>query len=951
MLRILLAVGLVCVAFHRAEAIPRSDCARGTAWDIAAGACVKKKVAPAMSSQQKFDLASDDIEGRGKSPDPKRGLATLEQTCGAKHGASCRLLGFLYVRGRAPAAKDDRKAAQYFAKGCSYSDLEACVDVGDLAVRTGDYGKARMAFQHGCELGSGIACVRDADLLDTGLGGAKDAATAAPLFKKAHDKLSPLCPPPGTGSADGAACAWLGWIYEHGKGVTKDPAKALTAYRVGCTAGHGEACMSLGRTFDASKDEAGANKAYDRACTDFDNADACQKIGERLGMAKQDLLRAFKLAERGCQLDPKYCGTLAEFYRLGFGIDAKDQVKATANYKKACDNGGLGWCQNYGERVADGDGIAKDLTAGIAALEKACLGHYFRSCGVGARFLIDKDDYARALTLAKQGCDDEDGDSCYRVGWLTEAGKGGIEKNATAAVTHYETSCKLDAPVGCNGLANMRYAGSGTKEDKPAALDLYKKACEGNAKELFVEACKKAGKMLGEGDGVAKDIKASLVLYTRACEYRAVDTCRMLPTYSVLSGGKLEDITKTLDVSCKAGFDEACFAQADALQGSSSESNKRQAYEIFKSACERKNDVGCIRQADLLANGTGITKDIAKAEELYKTTCESGYNYACSGLGNLLLLNKKGEQAYPFYKRACEAGLADGCNGIGYMSYTATGVAWNITDAVTYFSKACELGSLSGCANTAELYRYGSGTKQDHKKAYELYAKACVPPLTVDGCYGAGYYLATGTGGIAVDKKKAEAELRVACIDDPFHHPEACQTLANVLEETRGSAAEIARHRNTALARATELAKHNPSYMYLLGTFYRDGIATVKDPTKALEWFSKACDGFDPVGCISAGRALEATGKNDDGERARVYFERACAAGIEDGCAGVKAKGPTAAAGGKGCCSGQVAPDAETGALLLVVGVVVFRRRRQRSQPRPYLDSYGRSIRSCGDAS
>jgi TPR repeat protein len=124
----------------------------------------------------------------------------------------------------------------------------------------------------------------------------------------------------------------------------------------------------------------------------------------------------------------------------------------------------------------------------------------------------------------------------------------------------------------------------------------------------------------------------------------------------------------------------------------------------------------------------------------------------------------------------------------------------------------------------------------------------------------------------------------VSCIDNEFHHPETCTTLASLLEQNKGSHAEIARLRNSALTRATELAKENPSYMYLLGTLYRDGIATVKDPVKATEWFVKACEGFDPVGCISAATALRATKKKDDAERARVYFERACAAGIDDGC-------------------------------------------------------------------
>jgi TPR repeat protein len=914
-----------------AAAIPRSDCAKGTAWDIAAGACVKKKVAPRASAQERFEKASDDIEGRGKAPDPKRGLAALEQTCGEKHGPSCRLLGFLYVRGRAPATKDDRKAADYFAKGCSVNDLESCVDVGDLAVRTGDYAKARIAFQHGCELGSGVACVRDGDLLDRGLGGAKDTATALPLFKKALDKLTPQCPT--TGFSDGAACAWLGWIYEHGKGASKDLGKALAAFKSGCNAGHGEACMSLGRALDEGfggvKDTTGANTAYDRACTDFDNADACQKIGERLGMAKQDLPRAFKLAERGCQLDPKYCGTLAEFYRLGFGITTgKDQIKATANYKKACDNGGLGWCQNYGERVAEGIGIAKDRDAAIAALEKACLGSYMGSCGPGARFLIDKEEHARAKTLAVKGCADDDGDSCYRLGWLYEAGKGGVEKSAEEAVKQYEVSCKLDSPIGCNGLANMYAAGTGIAKDPAKALELYKKACEGNAKELFTESCTKWGKMVATGDGVAKDMKSALKAYLRACEYRREDSCRYVPGINAEAGGKREDIIKTLDDACQAGFEEACHAYADVHTMSSGESDRRIAYETFEKSCGRKSELACIRQADLLANGRGVTKNLEKAEQLYKTTCEAGFLYACTGLGSLYLASKKSDQAITYYKRACEGGHSDACNGIGFMYYTSNGVRWDITQAVGYFVKSCELGSLGGCGNVGEMYRYGIGVKLDHKKAFEHYEKSCSPPTIDSGCAGLGHYLLTGEGGMAIDLKRAELVLRTSC-EAEYSSPSACQELAQVIEQNKGSLADVARLRNKAFTRATELAAENPSYTWLLGEYYRDGMATPKDPVKATELFVKGCEGFDPMSCIAAGKALKATGKSADADRARVYLERACAAGIEDGCSGLKAKGPTPVGGGKGCCGGEVAPGAEAGAIVLLF-VLAGRRRRRK---------------------
>jgi MYXO-CTERM domain-containing protein len=96
-------------------------------------------------------------------------------------------------------------------------------------------------------------------------------------------------------------------------------------------------------------------------------------------------------------------------------------------------------------------------------------------------------------------------------------------------------------------------------------------------------------------------------------------------------------------------------------------------------------------------------------------------------------------------------------------------------------------------------------------------------------------------------------------------------------------------------------------------------------------WLGKACDGFDPLGCIAAGKALRATKKPDDAERARVYFERACAAGVDDGCTLGKVGPPTpAAVQTKGCgCAGEIA-GGDAGALGLVLLAVFGRRKRRR---------------------
>src|SRR5207248_971896 len=107
-----------------------------------------------------------------------------------------------------------------------------------------------------------------------------------------------------------------------------------------------------------------------------------------------------------------------------------------------------------------------------------------------------------------------------------------------------------------------------------------------------------------------------------------------------------------------------------------------------------------------------------------------------------------------------------------------------------------------------------------------------------------------------------------------------------------------------------------------------EGVATVKDPVKALEWRTKACEGFEPLGCISAGKQLRLSSKPDDKERARVYFERACAAGVADGCTLGTAKAAAAVATPHGCCGGESAPGARTGLALVVLAITLRRRRR-----------------------
>lgn len=926
-MRFVVAAVLVLAWTTTAGAVDR-NCPPGQQWSISEGACVKKKPAPRLSPQEKYNQASEQLERKG---DPKRALQLLEEACTASHGSSCTLLGFLYARGRARLLRDDAKAMTYFVKACTHDDLEGCFNIGDLGVRTAEYAAARTAFSRACELGSGVGCARGADLIERGIGGPPDARAAQPLYERAFALLK--CP------EDGTACYVLGILHEEGKGTPKNAGKAIAAYKQGCNGGSGDACVRLAHVLDegigVGKDVDGANEALDKACTRYDNGDACQKIGERLGIAKKNLPRAFELARRGCELDPKYCGTLAEFYRLGFGIAAADQAEATRYYKTACEAGG-GWCDNFGRRAHDGVGMAPDKAAAQAALERGCKGGWPASCYQGAQYLIAaKTDDARASVLANLGCDAKHGNSCYLAGWLASAGRAGGPASPERALALFERSCEYKSPVGCNAAGDAYRAGGGTlAADPKKALERFETACSGNADELYAGACKSWGMMLyfGESGGV-KDAAKALAAFTRACKYGEPDTCGYLGTLVTETGGTLEPVLAVMEHACKEGHEHACIALGNQLAASAKESDRRRAYDVFAASCGRSaktsGDDGCLRQADLLADGWGITKDVARAEAIYRGRCDDGRAAACFGMGRLYERQSQLDDALRMFLRACDGGWADACSSVGFAYYTAHGVRWDVAAAAKFFVKACELGSSVGCANSGDVYRYGAGAPADHQKAFELYGKACRPGDPT-GCAGVGHYLATGEGGTKVDKKRAASALRSACENELYVMPEACVGLANLLDEQRGAPAEIARLRTTAFARAQELAKDNPYYMYVLGTYHAQGMATMRDPVQAITWLSKSCDGFDPLGCIAAGKALRATKKPDDAERARIYFERACAAGVDEGCAATArtTPGPPPSPKTKGCgCSGQIAPDST---LVLALALLALRVRRRR---------------------
>lgn len=924
MTRLLLLALLVLVGAGTAHADIARKCKDASFVFSQTAGCVKRPPAPKLSATDTYLIALDVIE-----QDPKRAFGLFEKACKERQGAACAQVAMMYESGRGRVvAKDQAKANGFNERACDLGEGRACQKRGNAASNTADYALAFRYFERGCAKDDGIACAQQAWYVEKGHTSAADPVAARKLYDKALRLIDGRCP------GSGLMCWVRGYLYEKGIGVAVDPAKVLASFQLACAESYGDGCGALGRWLEGhGGSPADVITAFAKAC-ELEVADACSRAATRIANAEPSSARPLELAERGCRLDSTECGVLAELYRLGRGTQ-RDQERATAGYKAACDAGDQSWCYTYGRRLHDGIGIAADTARARIILDGACTAQNSDACtSLGLYVSGDKTDDARAYALVSAGCKLGSAHGCYVQGWMIARNRrGGATQEAAAAgreaLPLYEAACSQGSVQGCDAAGDVV-----RPDDAARALGLFRKGCD--AEGPSGPACGSVAAILAAGEGgVAKDLPGAIRAAARACAHGEAQPCDWLPGVTTDATTIALAVTE-LEPACKAGTEGACFAQAMVTARTGATDDKKRAAAMFIAGCQRKHVPSCEIEAQITFHGIGVPEDKVRGEQLYRGLCDGDVGSACLALAQIALQAKDAQATLRFADRACSLGSADGCSTLGFLYYTAQlGIRWDIAQGATFFTKACELGSGLGCANQAELVRFGINGPADPAKAFTLYTKSCEAGQHA-GCAGAALYLARGDGGATKDLARAQTMFRAACTADVA---EACVELAALLEaHGGGTAPEIARMRLKALDITEKEAATNPAYMYWLGVYHQTGMATVKDPARALSWFGKACEGFDPLGCIAAGKALTASSAPADREKARVYFQRACAAGVEDGCRGTStasaapAAPPVARAPARGC--GEVAPGGGIGLAALVLAGIIGRRRRQRRAAR-----------------
>src|SRR5262249_735979 len=142
------------------------------------------------------------------------------------------------------------------------------------------------------------------------------------------------------------ACVNLGRLYRDGRGVAKDPARAVELFEQVCARSAGAA----GRPGDADDSDAAANEDDDHE-NSAETASVIAGAGSLLGAQ----------------------------VATGGGV-AADWDRAIELSKVGCDGGDNFGCFNLGVLYANGNGVERDETAGLAYYQRACDGDDAEAC-------------------------------------------------------------------------------------------------------------------------------------------------------------------------------------------------------------------------------------------------------------------------------------------------------------------------------------------------------------------------------------------------------------------------------------------------------------------------------------------------------------------------------------------------------------------------------------------
>jgi len=407
--------------------------------------------------------------GKGVTRSLPSAASIYRFACARRVSAACYNLGLMTRDGRGLRANPPR-AATYIGQACDLGLPQACTTLGRPlpSAPAAPTPSAPATPTAPADCADAKAC----DDASWAAFGAKRFDDAARLGQKACD----------LGKARG--CALMSHLLDQGKGVGRDLVKSLSYARKGCAGGDQSACHNVAFRLAAgdvvAQDLAEARRLYEAACTSGLKP-SCDQLAK---LPKPDVMAP----------------VLAAF-------DGKDFRGAVKLAKPLCDGGNMEACGVMGTARWE-LGAKKDA---MTLWQKACDGGEGWACGELASIHWEGDgvraDRARALALAKLGCERRDPAACRSAGgWTYSVGEAN-------GVTWFVRACDMSDLEGCASAAHSYRDGDFGPKDAIEAVRFGRRACDlGSMRE-----CALVGAAECDGRGTARDTAACKRHLQQAC--------------------------------------------------------------------------------------------------------------------------------------------------------------------------------------------------------------------------------------------------------------------------------------------------------------------------------------------------------------------------------------------------------------------------------------------------
>lgn len=299
---------------------------------------------------------------------------------------------------------------------------------------------------------------------------------------------------------------------------------------------------------------------------------------------------------------------------------------------------------------------------------------------------------------------------------------------------------------------------------------------------------------------------------------------------------------------------------------------------IVQGLANAGDPVGQCTMGQLYLDGVpaaGLTRDVSKARMWFERSAARGDADAAWSMASLLVSKPDAtpaevKQALPWLEQAVKGDNLPALLNYGMRLATGTGMDPDPLRGIAMLQSAAAKGSAQARMALGGMYEMGGGVKKDYKRALELYTEAAE-----SGEYSAynkmGFIYENGLG---VKKDEAQAV--------KFYKKGADQNIGVCLynlaiynEDGRGGLEKdpVAGFR---LHYQGAVLGFVPCQL-ALGTRYREGKGTEKDPQAALAWYQRAMNNGDLTGALNVAAIMEngTSGIVDNKTAAEIYLKGA----------------------------------------------------------------------------